>query len=69
MVEEETIVESESKVATKEYVVQKNDSLWKIAQKELGGGHRWKTLYELNKNKIKDPNKLKVGTKLTIPVE
>ncbi|MFH0876745.1 MAG: OmpA family protein [Candidatus Omnitrophota bacterium] len=69
MVEEETIVESESKVTTKEYVVQKNDSLWKIAQKELGGGHRWKTLYELNKDKIKNPNKLKVGTKLTIPVE
>jgi nucleoid-associated protein YgaU len=43
--------------------------LWKIAAKELGGGHRWKYLYELNKDKIKNPNKLKPGTKITIPIE
>lgn len=68
-VEEEKKIESEIKVTTKEYVIQKDDSLWKIAQKELGNGYRWKYLYELNKDKIKNPNKLKAGQKIIIPIE
>lgn len=62
-------VESQVKVSTKEYVIQKDDSLWKIAAKEMGNGARWKHLYELNKDRIKDPQKLKAGTKIIIPVE
>ena len=67
--EAEQQVESEVKVSTTEYVVQVNDSLWKIAEKELGNGHRWKNIYELNRDKIKNPNKLKKGMKIVIPVE
>lgn len=67
--EKNETVESSVKVSTKEYIVQKNDSLWKIAAKEMGSGHRWKYLYELNKDKIKNPNKLRAGTKLVIPIE
>ncbi len=62
-------VSSEVKVSTKEYIVQKGDSLSKIAQKEMGGAHRWKYLYELNKDQIKNPNKLKAGIKIVIPIE
>ncbi len=62
-------VESEVQVSTKEYIVQKGDSLSKIAQREMGGAHRWKYLYELNKDKIKNPNKLKAGLKIVIPIE
>ena len=69
LVETQENVETAVKVTTREYVVQKDDSLSKIAQKELGAAHRWKYLYELNKDRIKDPNKLKVGQKLVIPVE
>ncbi|MBN2097861.1 MAG: OmpA family protein [Candidatus Omnitrophica bacterium] len=69
MIEKEEKVESTVQVSTKEYKVQKKDTLWKIAKKELGSGHRWKYLYELNKDRIKDPNKLKVGTTIIIPVE
>lgn len=69
LVEEEKKIESAVKVETREYTIQKGDTLWKIAQKELGGGHRWKYLYELNKDVIKDPNKLKPGKKIIIPVE
>ena len=61
--------ESEVKVTTREYVVQKGDTLAKIAQKEYGGAYRWKYLYEFNKDRIKDPNKLKIGQKILIPVE
>ncbi len=60
---------NEIKVSTKEYTVKPNDSLWKIAETQMGSGHRWKYLYELNKDRIKNPNKLKAGTKIVIPVE
>jgi outer membrane protein OmpA-like peptidoglycan-associated protein len=62
-------LEGEVKVSTREYVVRQGDSLWKIAKKELGNGYRWKYLYELNKDRIKNPNKLRAGTKILIPVE
>jgi outer membrane protein OmpA-like peptidoglycan-associated protein len=68
--EKSEIVESQpTKVTTKEYVIQKDDSLWKIAEKEMGSGHRWKYLYEMNKDRIKNPKKLKAGTKIVIPIE
>jgi outer membrane protein OmpA-like peptidoglycan-associated protein len=62
-------VESAVKVSTREYVVKKGDSLWKIAEKELGSGHRWQYLYEINKDRIKSSNKLRVGQTLIIPIE
>lgn len=68
-VEEKENVESGVKVSTREYTIQANDSLWKIAQKEMGNGNRWQYLYELNKDRIKNPNKLKKGTVITIPIE
>lgn len=69
LVEEEKKIESEVRVSTRDYTIQKGDNLWKIAEKELGSGHRWKYLYELNKDRIKDPNKLKAGQKIIIPIE
>ena len=69
VVEEKENVESPVKASTREYTILPNDSLWKIAQKELGNGNRWQYLYELNKERIKNPNKLKKGTVIIIPVE
>ncbi|MFA5119317.1 MAG: OmpA family protein [Candidatus Omnitrophota bacterium] len=69
VVEEEKKVESEVQVSTKEYTIKKGDTLSKIAQEHLGKAYRWKYLYELNKDKIKNPNKLKTGIKITIPIE
>ncbi|OIO39102.1 MAG: hypothetical protein AUJ75_01830 [Candidatus Omnitrophica bacterium CG1_02_49_10] len=62
-------VTGEVKVSTKEYVVQEGDSLWKIAKRELGSGHRAQYLYEFNKGRIKNPNKLRVGQRILIPIE
>ena len=62
-------IESAVKVSTKEYTVQKGDSLSKIAKEQLGSGHRWKYLYEINKDRIKNPHRLKQGQKILIPVE
>lgn len=67
--EKQEAVESAVRVSTNEYTVKKNDTLWKIAETQLGSGHRWKYLYELNKDRIKSPNKLKPGQKIVIPIE
>jgi len=67
--EKQEEVESPVKVSTREYVIQPGDSLWKIAARELGDGNRWKHLYEFNKDRIKDPKKLKAGKIIIIPIE
>ena len=47
-----------------EYEVVKGDSLSKIGQKY---GVSWKEIFELNKDKIKDPDLIQPGWKLKIP--
>lgn len=49
------------------YTVQKCDSLWKIAQEQLGSGTQWGQIYEANKSAIRNPNLIYVGQQLTIP--
>lgn len=51
-----------------EYTVQENDSLWKIAEKELGNGMRYKDILELNPG-VTEKQALKIGMKLKIPSE
>lgn len=44
------------------YVVERGDSLWRIAQKVYGNGSRWREIYEMNKDVIgNDPNRIYVG--------
>lgn len=47
------------------YTVKKGDSLWRIAQKQLGKGNRYKEIAALNG--LSDPNKIRVGQILKIP--
>jgi nucleoid-associated protein YgaU len=49
------------------YVVQSGDSLSKIAKEELGDASRWPEIFELNKDKIKDPNLIHAGQELEMP--
>ena len=51
----------------KTYTVQAGDTLGKIAQEQYGDGSRWTEIYEANKDKIADPNAIKVGLELKIP--
>ncbi len=46
------------------YVVVSGDNLWKIAATVYGDGNKWKDLYELNKDVIKDANNILVGQEL-----
>ena len=45
------------------------DSLWRIASYDFiyGSGYLWRRIYEANKDKIKDPNIIRKGQRLTIP--
>lgn len=49
------------------YTVKSGDCLWNIAKKQLGDGSRWKEIYELNKDKIKNPNLIYPNQTLTMP--
>lgn len=56
------------KPKTTGYTVIRGDSLWKIAQRELGSGDRWRDIYEKNKSVIgANPNLIKPGQKLVMP--
>ena len=52
---------------TKTYTVVKGDCLWNIAKKFYGDGSKWTKIYNANKSKIKNPNLIYPGQKLTIP--
>ena len=55
-----------AEVITNLYKVVAGDSLWKIAQKELGAGHKWGQIYEANKATIKNPDKIYIGQELIV---
>jgi nucleoid-associated protein YgaU len=54
-------------IAAGEYKVVRNDSLWKIAVRAYGDGYQWVKIWQENKSKFYDPNKLEIGMMLTIP--
>lgn len=51
----------------KTYTVQKGDCLWTIAEKQLGDGYRWKEIYELNRDSIRDPGLIYPGQEFVLP--
>jgi nucleoid-associated protein YgaU len=51
------------------YVVQKGDTLSKIAKQFYGNTTDWRRIYQANRDQIKDPDMIQPGWKLTIPEE
>lgn len=51
----------------REYIVQKGDTLYKIARRFYGKEQDWRRIWQANIDKLPDPNNLKVGMKLIIP--
>lgn len=49
------------------YIIQKGDSLWKIAEHAYGNGAKHTILFEANREVIEDPNKIFPGQKIRIP--
>ena len=52
---------------TRTYTVKSGDCLWRIAQKFLGRGSRYTEIYNLNRDKISNPNLIYPGQVLRIP--
>lgn len=50
------------------YVVQPGDTLSGIAEEKLGDANSWPDIHELNRDLISDPDKIKPGQVLTLPV-
>ncbi len=46
--------------------VRPGDSLWKLAQQNLGRGNRWRELLALNPS-IANPNQIRAGARLNLP--
>lgn len=49
------------------YTVVAGDSLSKIAKRTYGDANRWRVIYELNKDIIKNPDLIYPGQVLTLP--
>lgn len=60
-----TSVTTENTDTSQNYVVQSGDTLWGIAQEQLGDGFRWQEIAELNN--ISDGSQLNTGTELILP--
>ncbi len=61
-------------VAQHAYVVQPGDSLWEIAERELGSGYWWREIFELNRGRrfpdgrtLSDPRLIHPGWRLDLP--
>jgi hypothetical protein len=56
------------------YLVRDGDSLWRIAERKLGSGFRWREIFELNRGKtfdggqrLRDPRLIRPGWTLELP--
>ena len=50
------------------YTVKPGDSLSKIAKQFYGDANEYLRIFEANKDKLNDPNKVQIGQELVIPV-
>ncbi len=54
-------------VGKRTYRIKSGDSLWKIAERELGDGLKWQKIYDANRKRLPSKTDLKVGTVIVIP--
>ena len=66
-----TVTTNNTATATKpsgqNYTVKRGDCLWNIAKKFYGNGSKYTTIYNANRDKIKNPNLIYPGQVLWIP--
>ncbi|EMR02366.1 LysM peptidoglycan-binding domain-containing protein [Cesiribacter andamanensis] len=56
-------------IAPQYYEIKKGDSLSAIAKREYGDATKWRTIYEANKDQIKNPDLIHPGQKIKIPAQ
>jgi nucleoid-associated protein YgaU len=60
-------LEAAAPEGSKEYVVQKGDTLQKISMKFYDTHNKWNRIYEANKDILPNPNRIKPGVTIRIP--
>jgi nucleoid-associated protein YgaU len=58
---------TESRISTK--VISRGDSLWRISRITYGDGTRYAVVYQANREKIRDPNRIYPGQVIVIPTK
>lgn len=51
-----------------DYVIEEGDTLQKISKKFYGSYSQWLKIFETNNDVLKDPNRIKPGTKIKVPM-
>jgi hypothetical protein len=64
----EAVADTSSETKTRTIIVLKGESLSKIAEKIYGSSRKYTLLYEANKETLKDPNNIRVGQILKVPM-
>ena len=59
--------EVQDSVTPETYTVQSGDSLWDIAETQLGDGFAWVQVFEMNKGVLVNPDVILAGTVLVLP--
>lgn len=54
---------------TRWYQIKKNDRYVSIARSQLGDASRWRELFELNRDKFPDPQRIREGVRIRLPVD
>lgn len=63
----QTSVQPEQRSSGRTYTVKPGDSLSKIAQQFYGNASEYNKIFEANRDKLNDPNKIQPGQVLNIP--
>jgi len=59
---------AQTKVSRQTVKVRAGETLSDIAKRELGDGNKWRALWKANKNVVPNPNRLRPGTVLQLPI-
>lgn len=64
---EEAAVPLAAAPAARTHTVKSGDTLWGIAKSYYGNGAQFPTIFNANRDKLSDPNKIRPGQVLTVP--
>lgn len=61
-------VESETEFEFQDYQMNPGETLWSVAEAELGNPYLWPVIYHVNKDVIDDPNEIPLAAEIEIPM-
>lgn len=59
-------VAEDSSQTSVSYVIQRGDTLWKLAARFFGSGRYWQRIFQVNMDILRNPNRLRIGQVITI---